>query len=460
MDFRFMQETDVLQNLDVLFNVDRMPMLIISQSLSDVEFLKENVRNWVSVPSDVVLEIEEYASGFHEGHKKIVDTWFRSEDPKRIKILIATVAFGLGVDLPHIRSVLVWGAPRTVAALIQAFGRAGRDPARVERAYCSLVVTPYSLSNAEENMRVLVGRPRKKASGESKADKKPRGGQDVVTSVQCDLCDKWRKLPAGMAKPGEGEGFDCSVLGLDCPGLGCLKSCRCVRKIFELISTRSSEPIDGPAGDSEGCGDRCDFCRPPVPLQVPSVGANVIVLSRSSAFYGRCGKVVSVYNETKLEIDFGAQNSSVKGIEVYVVKEVKNPVPIPEKVQAPAHLNDRDILADSLDMAARTCGSRLPLSVLMPPATRALLVKHRPTTLDQLNLLDRLILHSCMREHVVEVIARHQTETARQKKPKTSNQGKKKKRAAGENPSTVQATQAVVTRSGRKTVPKSWLDDE
>ena len=44
-----------------------------------------------------------------------------------LRILIATVAFGMGVDAPNILQVIHWGAPRSIEAYVQESGRCGRD---------------------------------------------------------------------------------------------------------------------------------------------------------------------------------------------------------------------------------------------------------------------------------------------------------------------------------------------
>ncbi|KGQ21321.2 ATP-binding protein [Thermus filiformis] len=56
----------------------------------------------------------------------------------KTRVMVATTAFGMGVDKPDIRLVVHWRPPRSLEEYIQQAGRAGRDR---EEAYCLLLYT-------------------------------------------------------------------------------------------------------------------------------------------------------------------------------------------------------------------------------------------------------------------------------------------------------------------------------
>ena len=64
----------------------------------------------------------------------------------RVRIVVATSAFGMGIDKPDVRRVLHWGPSRTLEGSSQEAGRAGRDGAA---AVCRILWRPQDLEWGE-----------------------------------------------------------------------------------------------------------------------------------------------------------------------------------------------------------------------------------------------------------------------------------------------------------------------
>ena len=69
--------------------------------------------------------VEMYTSCTDEEVKSQIVRSFCSDSPMRI--VIATITFGLGIDTPDVRQVVHLGAPEDMESYIQETGRGGRD---------------------------------------------------------------------------------------------------------------------------------------------------------------------------------------------------------------------------------------------------------------------------------------------------------------------------------------------
>lgn len=58
-------------------------------------------------------------------HKSEIIESFKTDG--HLRVVVATVAFGMGVDCPNIRQVVHIGMPDDISSYVQESGRAGRD---------------------------------------------------------------------------------------------------------------------------------------------------------------------------------------------------------------------------------------------------------------------------------------------------------------------------------------------
>ncbi|KAG8515409.1 ATP-dependent DNA helicase Q4 [Galemys pyrenaicus] len=82
----------------------------------------------------------EVAEAYHAGmcgreRQRVQQAFMRGQ----LRVVVATVAFGMGLDRPDVRAVLHLGLPPSLESYVQAVGRAGRDG---QPAHCHLFLQP------------------------------------------------------------------------------------------------------------------------------------------------------------------------------------------------------------------------------------------------------------------------------------------------------------------------------
>ncbi len=140
-----------------------------------------------------------YHGGMDAEDRRIVETRFQREDGL---IVVATVAFGMGVDKPDIRWVAHADLPKSIEAYYQEIGRAGRDGApadtttlfgaddiRFRRQQIDEGMAPSELKQADHGrLNALLGLAEAQVC--RRVNLLTYFGEDIAPCGNCDLCAK------------------------------------------------------------------------------------------------------------------------------------------------------------------------------------------------------------------------------------------------------------------------------
>jgi ATP-dependent DNA helicase RecQ len=244
----------------------RRPAIVYCGTRREVEEVCERLRSegLLAVGYHAGMPADERASAQHR---------FMEGDAE---IVVATNAFGMGVDKADVRAVVHWAIPKSVEAYYQEVGRGGRDghPARAillaSRADLGRLIN-FIKGDAVEADDVLayVRRVKRSCAGEATVIDAPRADRDRVClgiAERAGLCTL-EPAPAGQlevtfaASPGAGEVASICRMALD-------RAWRAYRAVESFSSAsgqcRRRALLDhfGDSRQAAPLGRCCDVCDP------------------------------------------------------------------------------------------------------------------------------------------------------------------------------------------------------
>ncbi len=103
-----------------------------------------------------------------------------------LRVVIATVAFGMGLDCPNVRHIIHWGVPDDVESYLQETGRAGRDelPARATLYYGGRDMSGFHVNDTMKDYCKLKGECRRSFLLKDFDD-----SPEISVSSKCSCCD-------------------------------------------------------------------------------------------------------------------------------------------------------------------------------------------------------------------------------------------------------------------------------
>ena len=167
---------------DIINNAHAEKTIIFCQSLKACGDIYDTFLHFVTCKSKVAM----YHSKTPQDIKDNVLSDLMSPNGN-IYLVIATSALGMGVNIPNIRRVVIFGVPESMESYLQAFGRGGRDGSDVLSV---MFYHAYHLCHCDTTMRAFVKNKVNCGRGEILQFFNEKIEKPSILHKCCDVCSK------------------------------------------------------------------------------------------------------------------------------------------------------------------------------------------------------------------------------------------------------------------------------
>lgn len=168
---------------------DIQKTIIFVNTVSEIRPIIDTIQAWMKqlgYPEGSDRWIRPYHSAMSEWDKSLIAAAFKinGEENNECVILVATDAYGMGIDNPDIRLIIQWDFPIGFDAMIQRIGRAGR---KGQQSTFVLLTPKWTQVKSPEEVEKILAKRATPATGNPQPSSLPSRARPSPLAQEVDL---------------------------------------------------------------------------------------------------------------------------------------------------------------------------------------------------------------------------------------------------------------------------------